>query len=312
MNYTDIVFFLIFAVALIYIALSKSLVDDYTESFSDNVPVFVSEPESKEMVMFYSLISFTPGKVCQNEYKLFKVNRWYTQVWNEFGEYMKLNHPDVVVRTVNVDENPTLVTEYNVERMPTILYKQGSNIYQSGLKGQINVLDIINFFKSKMTNLVGNVKSNEQVVQSVTPIANRNLNQMTDAIVYVTKNNCSDCDRNMNVWNSFKAKITDIYPQFQNKIFELNVSNDPKYFKYVSSYDTKMYPLILTKRLNNVRVFNMIETYGSFSENTLNQMMDDVFFKEPEYVLGAEPEQNVYKKNVVEKEISRNMRGNVY
>lgn len=269
MELIDLIVLIFFLFVLVGLSYSKAHKDTLllNESFED------SPQSSVNVYLFYSMISQVPGKKCRENYKLYKENRFFMQVWNKFKQYLIVNHPNVQTEAINIDDNPEYVEQFNIEKTPVIYMEKDGVITQLTRDQLPNLQDLVNKFRN----------SNAQT---------KDLAAYNDAIVYLYVPNCMDCKKYLYEWLVFKKQIKTEYPDI--KLFEVDVSKNPSYKKYVYRFSPSVYPLILTKSLGKIVTTDIIELYGAFTADNLFALTEEYFFNQlPDEVIVEENQVSV-------------------
>jgi hypothetical protein len=275
-----VIFFLVLIV--LGITFSKSKNDEKEllkiEGFMDEPPV---------MYLFYSLTSITPGKKCRENFRLFKTNRWYMQVWLKLKDFMKLYHPDLIMKAINIDdseEGSEYISNYNIQKTPDIVLDiPGKGTYHFQPNGKVTTEQLILFYEKHLLN-----KKRRE--------SDKNLSNYEDAVVYLYTNNCKDCETFLGDWMVFKKDLKTAYPDLA--VFEVDVNRFPEYKKYVYKFSPSVYPLILTKHLGQVVTTDLFELYGDFTVDNLVSLVEETFFGP------------INQVNIVENENVNNVYGN--
>ena len=253
MEFFDILVFVLLAVAVVGLSYQNATFAATLEGFEDGATVY----------MFYSLTSVIPGKKCRQNYRLFKENRHYMQLWSKFRQYLlNTGRGGVEVKSVNVDESPEYVAEFDLSHTPQIVIAgggRGDSVFPVP-KGHLPSLnELISFY------------------ESVEGSGTKNLQNYSDAVVYLYVPNCYDCRTYFSEWQEFKKELTALYPDIS--VFEVDVTKNAQYDKYIYRFQGSAYPLVLTKNAGNITVNDLVELYGGFSYDNLFTLVDETFFR---------------------------------
>jgi hypothetical protein len=259
MDLIDYLVFFLFFVALIglsYRNSKKSLIAKFIhEGFEEGAPVGPTT-----LYLLYSLTSKVPGKKCRENYKLFKENRYYMQLWTRLKSIIAQKYPEIEFKSINVDEAPEYVSEFNIDTVPALVLEKDNKVQQLKKENLPTMNEVLSFLQN-------NYKP---------PI--KDLNQYDNAIVYLYVPNCTDCRKYFAEWLDFKKEMKATYPDMN--ILEVDVSRNPAYKKYTYKFSSAVYPLILTKNLGKVTTSDIIQLYGDFTAENLFLLTDEIFFAE--------------------------------
>lgn len=265
MQLLDIFVFLFLGIALLGVSYQSGArakeIEILKEGFSNEID------QGTNVYMFYSLTSIVPGRKCRENYKLFKLNRHYTQLWGRFRQYLENTGQiqNVSIKAINIDENPEYVAEFDITTTPEIIVEQNGSTqkYNAANESLPNLNDLIAFYES----VAGPTESN-------------NLQNYNDAVVYLYVPNCYDCRKYFTQWKQFKNEIKSVYPDIA--VYEVNVADNADYEKYIYRFSPSVFPLVLTKSNNGkIAVSDIIQLYGSFSYDNLFRLVDETFFSQP-------------------------------
>lgn len=259
MDLIDYLVFFLFFVALIglsYRNSKKSLIAKFIhEGFEEGAPVGPTT-----LYLLYSLTSKVPGKKCRENYKLFKENRYYMQLWTTLKSIIAQKYPEIEFKSINVDEAPEYVSEFNIDTVPALVLEKDNKVQQLKKENLPTLNEVLSFLQN-------NYKP---------PI--KDLNQYDNAIAYLYVPNCTDCRKYFAEWLDFKKEMKATYPDMN--IFEVDVSKNPAYKKYTYKFSSAVYPLILTKNLGKVTTSDIIQLFGDFTAENLFLLTDEIFFAE--------------------------------
>jgi hypothetical protein len=263
MEFMDLIVLIFFLFVLIGLSYSKSHKDQIAFE-SENIisEGFQNSPPTSNIniYLFYSMTSVVPGKKCKENYKLYKENRYYLQLWNKFKQWMIINQPNVQMKTINIDDNPEYVEQFNIEKTPVIYMEKDGQITKLTRENLPTLKELVNTFKNNSSKIV------------------KDLSQYNDAIIYLYVPNCRDCKKYLYEWLVFKKDLKNNYPDIQ--VFEVDVSKNPSYKKYTYKFSPSVYPLILTKNSGKIVTTDLRQMYGQFNAENLLALTEEYFFNQ--------------------------------